>query len=109
MEQVEKGKQQDKMIDEKKLNEAKKHSPFADNTWQEGYYIWEWGFEKGAEWKDQQFKENLEKKLESIRDCYQESKTEYKKDYYFAQMIAIAEIVNELFGEIEQDNSDREE
>lgn len=61
-----------------------------------------------AEWKDHQFKEYLEKKLESIRDCYQESKIEYKRDYYFTQMIAIVEIINELFEKTEQDNSDRE-
>lgn len=62
-----------------------------------------------AKMKDQQFKEYLEKKLESIRDCYQESKIEYKRDYYFTQMIAIVEIINELFGETEQDNSDNDE
>lgn len=28
---------------------AKEDSPYTKNTWQEGYYIWESGFERGAE------------------------------------------------------------
>lgn len=67
------------------------------------------GAAKMAEWKDQQFKELLVNKLSLVRDCYQKSKTECKKDYYSAQMVVTAEIINELFGEIEQDNSDRKE
>lgn len=54
---------------------------------------------KMAEWKDKQFKEYLEKKLESIKECYQKSKIEYKKDYYSTQMVIIAEIINEVFKE----------
>lgn len=62
-----------------------------------------------AEWKDHQFKEYLEKKLESIRDCFQKSISEYKKDYCFTQMVIVAEIINELFPNAEQDNTDRDE
>lgn len=34
---------------------AKEKCPFAPNTWQEGYGIWEWGFAKGAMWKGEEF------------------------------------------------------
>lgn len=29
---------------------AKEESPYTKNTWQEGYYLWESGFLKGANW-----------------------------------------------------------
>lgn len=29
---------------------AKEKSPYTKNTWQEGYYLWESGFLKGANW-----------------------------------------------------------
>lgn len=54
-----------------------------------------------AEWKDQQFKEYLEKKKEELFN------TNCLSVLPFLEFID--EIINELFGEIEQDNSDREE
>jgi hypothetical protein len=29
---------------------AKEKSPYTENTWQEGYNLWESGFSKGANW-----------------------------------------------------------
>ena len=29
---------------------AKEESPYIENTWQEGYNLWESGFSKGVEW-----------------------------------------------------------
>lgn len=40
---------------------AKKESPYTKNTWQEGYYLWESGFLKGANWM-------LEKAMTLIED-----------------------------------------
>lgn len=42
---------------------AKEESPYTENTWQEGYNLWESGFSKGAEWM-------LEKACEYIRSQY---------------------------------------
>lgn len=53
-----------------------------------------------AEWKDAQFKKYLENKYIEARNSY--DKTEAK--FYEDRM----DYINELFEEIEQDNSDRE-
>lgn len=87
-----------------------------------GTTIWkEWndstlatGAEKGAmlmaEWKDQQIKEYLEKKNTEISN----TKAKLDKvnvDYMLCTLksLFLDEIINELFGETEQDNSNREE
>lgn len=59
-----------------------------------------------AEWKDQQFKEYLEKKSRNAEAVWHVS---HHEDYTGGFMDAIHEIINELFGETEQDNSDRED
>lgn len=51
--------------------------------------------EEMAAWKDQQFKEYLEKKYKEASDSY--DKTEAK--FYEDRMDYINEIINELFGE----------
>ena len=60
-----------------------------------------------AEWKDRQFKEYLEKKLVDIRK--ENSCGPYGVGCNQGAQRAVNEIIDELFGEIEQDNSDREE
>lgn len=37
-------------------------SPYEDHEWQEGYNVWESGFERGAQWM-------LEKAIALIQDC----------------------------------------
>ena len=51
-----------------------------------------------AEWKDQQFKEYLEKKRDIAQKAYVGSSDE-DEDYLCGRSDAIAEIINELFGE----------
>lgn len=42
---------------------AKEKSPYTENTWQEGYNLWESGFSEGARWM-------LEKACEYMRSQY---------------------------------------
>lgn len=63
-----------------------------------------------AEWKDQQFREYLEKKLEWARGNRDFSNLNDPQWHdYVVQVETYSQIINELFGETEQDNSDREE
>lgn len=55
--------------------------------------------------KDQQFKEYLEKRRNKVAEI----DTKDYKGWEMYYMADITEIINELFGETEQDNSDREE
>lgn len=63
-----------------------------------------------AEWKDQRFKEYLEKKKEENNEkmkkyiLYSES-----EEYYHNRVMFCQEIINELFPKTEQDNSDNDE
>lgn len=67
------------------------------------------GFLCGTEWKDQQFKEYLEKKIEPFIRTNASPQGTYQEGFDDGYTSAIDEIINELFGETEQDNSDREE
>lgn len=63
-----------------------------------------------AEWKDQQFKKYLEKKLKIAEELVKKLQNNVLQNVKAAGMFyQIHEIINELFGETEQDNSDREE
>lgn len=63
---------------------------------------------KMAEWKDQQFKEYLEKKKSDIEQGILHSNPFIDCDRWCGRADIINEIINELFGETEQDNLDRE-
>lgn len=65
---------------------------------------------KMAEWKDNQFKEYLEKKNTGISNI--KAKLDRNDAYYMLctlKSLFIDEIISELFEETEQDNSDRDE
>ena len=63
-----------------------------------------------AEWKDQQFKEYLEKKKEEvIKKMKEHILYSQPEEFYHNRVMFCSEIINELFGETEQDNTDREE
>ena len=38
---------------------AKEKSPYTENTWQEGYNLWESGFSEGAKWMQSELIEKL--------------------------------------------------
>lgn len=69
------------------------------------------GFIEGANWKDQQFKEYLEKKYDTALNAWDDWAAYDPKtaESWRVRVQYIREIINELFGETEQDNSDREE
>lgn len=67
---------------------------------------------KMAEWKDQQFREYLEKKYDAALNAWDDWAAYDPKTAasWRVKTLYIREIINELFPEIEeQDNSDREE
>ena len=52
-----------------------------------------------AEWKDQQFKEYLEKKLSDMEYARMRILDDYQQGFYDGRESAIRDIINELFGE----------
>lgn len=97
------------MTNEEKANEIAYDNSMVRSFDELEHYSYDECFESAlsmAEWKDEQFKKYLEDRLDSVKNCCVCSRGD---DFYEGMIEMLDEIINELFPEQEQDNSNRDE
>lgn len=96
------------MTNEEKAREIGQTILLDDCGWQR-YDIAEFAALKMAEWKDQQFKEYLEKKKAEMKEKHNSYHSDIIKASNAWGIMTIDGIIDELFSKIENDNSENDE